>query len=98
MSDKNDFLNIQTLEGDSISVMDVQGGLITLTPQSQSLAVKWPNGGFVYNRPSAILVDEGDGTARIPIVDITRVAQIILWSLSAIFALLALSNFIRNSR
>jgi len=98
MSDQNDFISLQFYEGDIISVKDFQGGEITLIPQSQALTLKWPNGGFVYNRPAAILVDEGDGRKRIPLVDITRVFQIVLWSLSAIFAVIAFGNFIGKSK
>ncbi|MDT8304835.1 MAG: hypothetical protein RRC07_02770 [Anaerolineae bacterium] len=50
----------------------------TITPISQALRVSTPVGGFVWNRPVAVLVAEGDVVTRQPIVDVTRFA---LWAM-----------------
>ncbi len=65
-------------------------GEVTLTPQSQVLTVRWPNGGWVWNRPVAVLVEQEGETERLPIVDVTRYAQLGLIAFAFIFTLLAL--------
>ena len=55
-----------------------------IVPQSRSLALRGPSRGWVWNRPVAILVRQGDETQRIPIVDVTRIAQLALFGASLI--------------
>lgn len=50
----------------------------TVTPVSQALRVSTPLGGFVWNRPVAVLVTEGEVVTRQPIADVTRYA---LWGM-----------------
>lgn len=83
----------QTTSGETVTVGDV-----AVTPQSQALTVRWPHGGWVWNRPVAVLVERGDETKRIPIMDVTRVAQLGLYGLSLVFAMLGLALLIRNRR
>ena len=63
----------QTRSGDP-----VKAGDITVTPQSEAICLRWPYGGLVWNRPVAVLVEKGDQTERLPIVDVTRIAT---WSI-----------------
>src|SRR6266516_5507061 len=49
---------------------------ITVTPQSRALVVSLPKGGLVWNRPTAVLVEQDGQTRRIPIVDVTRILQV----------------------
>jgi hypothetical protein len=58
----------------------VTAGEITVTPHSQALIVRWKQGGFVWNRPVAVVVEQSGQTQRIPILDLTRILQ---WSLLA---------------
>ena len=44
----------------------------TITLQSQVLAVQLPFGGFVWQRPTAVLVSENGRTIRTPIPDPIR--------------------------
>ena len=62
----------------------------TLTPQSQVLTVRWPNGGWVWNRPVAVLVELDGETQRVPIMDVTRIAQLGLIAFAFFFALMTL--------
>jgi hypothetical protein len=73
-----DVIQWQTVSGNPMTVGDV-----TVTPQSQALTVRWPFGGFVWNRPVAILVERRGlhSAERIPIVDVTRIAQLGLFGL-----------------
>jgi len=83
----------QMLSGDKITVGDV-----TVTPQSQALTVRWPRGGLVWNRPVAVLVERGEETERIPIVDVTRMAQLGLLGLGLAFSTIIMVLSIRRRR
>jgi hypothetical protein len=83
-----DLFQVQTVSGQPVTVDS-----ITVTPQSQALIVRLPIGGFVWNRPTAILV-ERDGTAkRFPIVDITRILQLWLLGFSLVLSIVSLVKF-----
>jgi hypothetical protein len=83
----------QTASGDKVTVGDV-----TVTPQSRALTVRWPRGGLVWNRPVAVLVERGEETERIPIVDVTRMAQLGLLGLSLVFSMIIMGLSIRRRR
>lgn len=70
----------QTEYGKTIVVGDVR-----VTPQSQALIIRWPNGGWVWNRPTAVLVEQDGQVERIPVMDVTRIIQIGLLGISLIF-------------
>jgi hypothetical protein len=59
-----------------------------VTPQSQAFSIRLPFWGFVYNRPTAVLIERGGETERIPVVDVTRLTLIGLWGFSIVFGLL----------
>jgi len=70
----------QTMWGEEVIVGD-----ITVTPQSKALVMHAPFGGLVWNRPVAVLVERGERTERIPIVDVTRIVELGLLALSVVF-------------
>ena len=72
-------IELQTKSGEEVTV-----GEIRVTPQSQSLTVRWPQGGWVWNRPSRLVVQRGEETEHIPVLDVTRILQVVLYSLSAL--------------
>lgn len=75
----------QKVSGEAVTVGDVSA-----TPQSQALSVRWPHGGWVWNRPVALLVERNGKRERIPIVDVTRVAQLALYGFSLVLAVVGL--------
>jgi len=82
--------NRETMSGETVTVDDV-----AVTPQSQAVTMHWPRAGWVWNRPIAVLVRRGeDEEERIPIVDVTRVAQLALFGFSLVFALLGMAMWI----
>jgi len=83
----------QTMSGETT----IQGDL-AVTPQSRALTIRWPNGGWVWNRPAAVLVDQGGEQRRIPIVDVTRIVQLMLYGLSLVFVLSGLYMMIQKRR
>jgi hypothetical protein len=46
--------------------------------------VRWPGGGFVWNRPLAVNVEGPGRSERVPIVDVTRLA---IWAISGALVL-----------
>lgn len=86
-------LSIQTHTGTPI---EVDG--ITIQPISQSIAWIGRIWGMVWNRPYAIRVDDGEHTTQIPIVDLTRIALVFLWTLTGLFSLLSIRSMLKNRR
>jgi hypothetical protein len=94
MAQLKDFgIQWQTVSGDPMTAGDV-----TVTPQSQALIVRWPFGGFVWNRPVAILVERnGSRTVeRMRVVDVTRLVQLGLLSFSLVLSIAVLSKSVRR--
>src|SRR5512136_1808791 len=83
MPQLSDFIRLENTSADPIVVGDTR-----VTPQAQAFSVRLPFGGFVWNRPTAVLVERDDGTQRIPIVDVTHVAQIVLFGLVLTFSVI----------
>jgi hypothetical protein len=83
-----DVFQVQTVSGHPVTVESV-----TVTPQSQALIVRLPIGGFVWNRPTAILVERDETAKRFPIVDITRILQLWLLGFSLVLSIVSLVKF-----
>lgn len=62
---------LRTIAGRAMTV-----GEITIIPFSQVLTVRFPFGGFIWNRPVAIEIERAGHVKCIPIVDVTRLVQI----------------------
>jgi hypothetical protein len=93
MSKLKEIIQWQTVSGDQVSIGDV-----TLTPQSQALTIRWPYGGLVWNRPLAVLAERDGQTKRIPVVDVTRQAQLGLLGLGLVFSIITLILSVRRRR
>ena len=83
MPQLSDFIRLENTSAEPIVVGDTR-----LTPQAQAFSLRFPFGGLVWNRPTAVLVERDDLTQRIPIVDVTRVAQIVLFGLVLTFSVI----------
>jgi hypothetical protein len=72
-----------------------------VTPISSSLLVRFPFGGFVWNKPVAIDLEQGGHIQHLPVVDITRLAIMTMTGvgivMSALAILLAFSNKLQNN-
>lgn len=73
---------------ESQSGVPVQVDDLTVTPQSQALTIQAPFGGFVWNRPSAVTVEENGRIEHHPIPDVTRMALISFFAITITFNLL----------
>ena len=65
------------------SAAPVTVGDVTVTPRARALVVRLPQGGFVWNRPTAVTVERAGAVRRVPVVDVTRLLQLALLALSA---------------
>lgn len=71
-------------------------GDLEIVPQSEALTLRWPNGGFVWNRPVAVVVRRDGQEQRLPIVDVTLMARAALFAIGALFSLSFLILSIRR--
>jgi len=87
-----------TVQWQTISGSPVMVGDVTVTPQSKALIVRWPFGGFVWNRPVAILVkrDGSHFVERMRVVDVTRIVQLGLLSFSLILSIAVFGKSVRR--
>ena len=66
----------------------VEAGTRSLVPVSESISFRFPFGAFVWNRPRAVFVREGDARTVIAVEDRTRQIQ---WALLAAGATAAIA-------
>lgn len=68
---------------------------ITLTLQSRVVSLHLPQGGLVWSRPIAVLVEQNGQVTYLPVVDITRRLQLGLigLSLAITFTIIRLVTF-----
>ena len=83
-----DQFQVQTVVGQPVIVGD-----ISVTPQSQAIIIRLPIGGFVWNRPTALLVEQGGQAKRIPIRDLTRILQLGLLGFCVVLSIVRLMKF-----
>jgi hypothetical protein len=93
MAGIGDVLEWKTVEGEPMSA-----GEVSLTPRSQALILRWPFGGFVWNRPVAVLVERAGRQERMRIVDATRIIQLGLLALVALSGMLSMWQRVRQRR
>ena len=86
-----DHIQVQTGVGQPVITGDT-----TVTPQFQALIIRLPIGGFVWNRPTAILVEQGGQVKRIPVRDITRITQLWLLGFSVVLSIVSLIKFLQR--
>jgi hypothetical protein len=80
----NDVVQLRGSSGNPVKVGDV-----TVTPRSQALIVRWPMGGFVWNRPVSVVIERDGQQERLPILDVTRWTQVRLLVLCLAFSIIA---------
>ena len=83
MPQLSDYIRLETTSAEPIVVSNTR-----ITPQAQAFRLSFPFGGFVWNRPTAVLVERDGETQRMPIVDVTRVVQIVLFGLVLTFSVI----------
>lgn len=86
-----DLVQWQTVSGQPRVVHDV-----TLIPQSRALIVRLPRSLWVWNRPTAVRVEQHGQVKRLPIADLTRRSQLGLLAVGV--ALVAIVGFVQFAR
>jgi hypothetical protein len=61
-------------------------GDVTVTPRARALVVRLPQGGLVWNRPTAVTVQQAGAIRHLPVVDVTRLLQLGVLALAAAIA------------
>lgn len=87
------FLTLRTVDGESRAVGDLE-----IAPRAQILAIRLPFMRFVWNRPTAITISKDDVTEQIPIVDVTRIAEIGIYIMAAFMVFVSLGLSRRGPR
>jgi hypothetical protein len=91
----SDYILYQTVNGQPVQV-----GEKVVTPQSQVLALNFMGGpagaALVWNRPLAVLVEQNGETKRYPIVDVTRLAQVALFT--AVLMTVMIAGLLKRER
>lgn len=77
------FVEWRTASGEPTTIQGV-----TVTPQSRSLQLTIPWGGFAWNHPVAVVVRRGDDEQRIPLVDVTRIVQLSIYGAAFLLTML----------
>ena len=77
---------------------DVISGEVLLRLHSQSVNIRFPYGGFVWNRPTKVEVLSNGATQSIPVVDVTRIVWAVLIGLTMSLLLLSLLPSKKSSR
>lgn len=72
-----------------------QIGARTVTPIAQSIGLRWPGGGWLWQFPLAVEVVEGKATTRLPVPDPTRT---IVWFLAALILVFVAISVLTTSR
>ncbi len=85
MNEAGPGINYESIDGEPFTV-----GARTIRPQSHVLTVRWPNGGWVLNRPTSISVEEAGVAQQIPIPDPTRWGQWILIGAAILFVIIGI--------
>ncbi len=64
------WIMLRTRRGETVAA-----GGVAMTPESLVLTLRLPFGAFVWQRPTAVAVEQDGQTRRLPIHDATRLAQ-----------------------
>jgi hypothetical protein len=88
-----DLIQWQKISGQAVVING-----FTLTPQSQALIVRLPFAAFVWNLPTALLVERNGQVEHLAIVDVTRTLQLGLVGLSIALTIGSLILFVLKRR
>jgi uncharacterized spore protein YtfJ len=89
MRHTKDLVYINTIAGAPVKV-----GSMTITPQSQMIILGASSGGFVWNRPLAVIVEQDGIIKHLPIIDTTRIFQLGLMGIAFVLSILGILKFI----
>lgn len=77
------FLSWDKVSGEPLTVRDMR-----ITPQARALRVRFPYGGFVWNRPVSLVVERAEIRDTVTIPDVMLMAQFGMVLATILFAIL----------
>lgn len=86
----------EMLQWQKVSGKPVVANGITVTPESRVLIVRLPRMMYVWNRPTAVLVEQDGRKELRPIVDASRTIQLVVAALSIAIAIGRLILFVQR--
>ena len=90
MAKISDFIKWET---NATQSQNINGSSLQL--ESKVLSIQFPGGEYVWNRPTAVYINKGNQTTRIPITDTTRNT---LWIISGTTILISILARLKNKR
>lgn len=78
------------IQTDSVVGETIEVGGVRVTPEARAVVLRLPFGGWVWNRPVAVLVERDGETRRVPIHDPVHIARAVTGLALALFATLSL--------
>lgn len=81
----------QRIAGPALRIND-----LTLIPQSRALIIRFPSGAVIWHRPTAVQIERDGRTKALPVVDLTRILQVGIYSLGAIVIIACLIGRLRG--
>jgi len=76
----------------------IQSAGIEVVPFSKSVGMVGNHGGWIWNRPSKVEIRSGEEVTTIPVLNLTRLIQIFLFTLSFLFSLVGLMSVLRTQK
>lgn len=58
--------------------------------ESRTVHLSGKNWGWIWNRPRGIMIEEGDQSQRVPILDYSRITQAVFYGVSFILGLIGM--------
>lgn len=93
MSESGKRFLLETRTGTPITVRGM-----TIRPQSRVIGLRWPGGGFVWNRPFGIQVERDGQTEEHRIIDVTRFARVFLYAFAILLPALLWAQMVKERR
>jgi hypothetical protein len=83
----------KNLQWEKVSGEPIVIGDTRITPQARVLSVRFPSGGFVWNRPVSMIVERDGARKTIAVPDVTLISQIAIAASLLIFPILFFINW-----
>lgn len=87
MDESKKWITFERVTGDPLTV-----GERILRPASYVLTIRWPNGGWIWQHPAGVVVEEEGVFRYLPVVDVTRQNQWLFWGLALLFLIIGITR------
>lgn len=91
-------IQVQIQAGAPLEIDKAGDSPITIVPLSKMIMLNLPIVNGVWSRPIGAEVNDGQNHQRLPITDITRIVQLGLYGLSALFSVVTLIHLVSTRK